>query len=144
MSFIIKVQRFAKKNPLSLLRIFLGLIFLSAGLQKILFFKVTYENFLLLGIYPAIPFLIITIILEVICGILLVINRYKLFASLVLGLIILITIIVSVINGGYSLLNNINDIYILTLTPTFFATLVIILVGLITISLSSFEESLEK
>ena len=79
MSFIIKVQRYAIKNPLSLLRIFLGLIFLSAGLHKILFFKVTYENFLLLGIYPTIPLLIITIILEVICGILLFIIKYKLF-----------------------------------------------------------------
>ena len=69
---------------------------------------------------------------------------YKLFASLVLGLILLITIILLIINGGYSIFKNINDIFILTLTPAFFAIIVFILVGLITIFLSSFKESLDK
>tara|TARA_B100001971_G_scaffold204481_1_gene220680 strand:+ start:237 stop:671 length:435 start_codon:yes stop_codon:yes gene_type:complete len=144
MDFTKKIQSYAKKHPVSLLRIVLGLVFLSAGLQKAFFFQEAYENFLDLGINFITPLLIITISLQIIAGILLIINKYVVPAAFAIGLLLLVGVTMSILKAGYSLVENINELFILTYTPTNIFLHITYLIGVITILLVGIKENSEK
>ncbi len=135
MIFPKKIYYFARNQPLSLLRIFLGIVFLSAGLNRIIFFSVAHENFSSLGISPAIPLLVITITLQIAMGTLLIINRLVIPASLIIAVIVIIGIAASFIKAGTRFYANFNEVFILTATPTNIILHITYFIGILTLLL---------
>ena len=120
-------------RPLSLLRIFLGIVFLSAGLYRIMFFPVAHENFSNLGITPTIPFLIMVIALQITMGTLLIINRLVIPASSIIAVIVIIGIVISLIEAGTRFYANFNEVFILTATPTNIILHITYFIGILTL-----------
>ena len=129
------IHHFAQHHTLTFLRITIGIIFLSAGLHRIFFFSIAYQNFLELGIKFVMPLLVVTILIEIVCGFLLIINRFIIPASMTIGITLIFAIILSFLNSKPEFFHNINELFILTVTPTNILLHVTYLVGVITLLL---------
>lgn len=123
------------KDPLALLRLGLGLVFILAALHRIIFFQIAYNNFIDLGLKPANVLVIATIVVELAGGILLVLNRFISQASLTLSALLIGGIIVAVNKAGQSLIQNINEVFIVSATPTDIVLHISYVIGLITLFL---------
>ena len=137
------IYNFAENHALTILRVGIGLVFLLAGLHRIFFFSIGYQNFLDLGILFATPLLIITILVEIICGFLLIINRFIIPASLAIIALLATGIIVSFVKAGYNFIEDINELFILTATPTNILLHITYLVGILTLLLYSLSKKKE-
>lgn len=134
-AFAKKIQRYMVNRPLSLLRIFLGIVFLSAGLHRIIFFSVAHENFSNLGVSPVVPLLVITIVLQIAMGTLLIINKLVIPASSIIAVIVIIGIVISIIKAGTRFYANFNEVFILTATPTNIILHITYFIGILTLLL---------
>lgn len=106
------------KEPLIFLRIGLGIVFLLAGLHRIVFFDMAYKNFIDVGLEPAALLVIVTVIVELAAGILMLINRFIPQSSAMIIILLVIGIIAAVKRAGVDFINNINEVFLLTYTPT--------------------------
>ena len=98
----IKFNRF-KENPLDILRVFLALVFLSAGFYRIFCPSAAVLEFTHLQL--PIPFSWLTMIFEVIAGIGLLVNKYtKIIYSLLVIFLMIALIWAFIINGPVLLL----------------------------------------
>lgn len=125
----------SSKDPLALLRLGLGLVFILAALHRIIFFGIAYNNFIDLGLKPANMLVIITIMIELLGGISLILNRFIFQATLTLSALLLVGIIVAVIKAGPSLIQNINEVFIVSATPTDIVLHISYVIGLLTLFL---------
>ena len=135
MRYARKIWIYIKGHPLFLLRVFLGVVFLSAGLHRIIFFPVAHENFSNLGISPAIPLLVITIALQITMGALLIITSLVIPASSIIAVIVIIGIVISLIKAGTRFYANFNEVFILTATPTNIILHITYFIGILTLLL---------
>jgi len=106
-------------KPLALLRIFLGLVFLSAGLYRVLnWHEVTLEfsNLKLNSLY--LPILII--ILEIGAGIFLILNIKLKESLLVLIIFLIFTLIWTLVIFGKDLISKSSELFTFQTTPTDF------------------------
>ena len=135
MKKIIKNKVNFSKDPLVLLRLGLGLVFILAALHRIIFFEISYNNFIELGLKPANLLIIVTIIIELTAGTLLILNRFIYQASLTLSALLVVGIIVAVLKAGQTLIQNIHEIFIVTATPTDIVLHISYVIGLLTLLL---------
>lgn len=143
-TLIKKIQIYAKDHPLSLLRIFLGIVFVSAGLHRLIFFSIAYENFSNFGIVPVMPLLVITIVMQIIAGVLLIINRLVIPASLIIAIIVIAGIVVSFVKANAGFYANLNELFILTATPTNIVLHITYLIGIVTLVLYQLNRKTSK
>ena len=130
-----KIKRFFFDNPIILLRLSLGIVFILAGLHRILFFKLAYDNFLDIGLVPAVPLVVITIIVELIVGISFITNKLVKYSCILLAVLLVVGIIASILKAGYALIRNINEVFLLTYTPTDITLHLSYLIGALTLLL---------
>lgn len=123
------------KDPLVLLRAGLGMVFILAGLHRIIFFEIAYDNFIDLGLKPANLLVIITIIIELASGTLLILNRFILQSSLTLLALLVVGIVAALNKAGENVVQNINEIFMVTATPTDIVLHISYVVGLLTLLL---------
>lgn len=133
-----KIKIFLLKEPIILLRLGLGTVFILAGLHRIIFFKMAYNNFIDVGIVPATPFVVFTIILELIVGFLLIINKFVKQSCIAIAMLLIVGITASILRAGHILVENINEVFLLTHTPTDIILHISYLIGVLTILLFSF------
>ncbi len=134
-----KIKNKIIRDPLLLLRMGLGVVFLLAGIHRVIFFDLAYKNFIDLSLNPPAPLVVITIILELIAGTLLIINRFVVQACIAIITILIAGIIASIMRSGYTLIQNINEIFILTYTPTNIILHLSYLIGIITLLLNNLK-----
>ena len=132
------------KDPVILLRVGLGIVFVLAGLHRILFFNLAYANFVDLSLKPPSTLVILTIIIELVAGVLLIINKFVAEACVFIILLLLGGITSAIIRAGYSLVQKINEIFLITYTPTDIVLHISYLVGIITILLFSLKRNDRK
>ncbi len=101
----------------NLLRMFLGLIFLSAGIFRILNWQQATLEFSMLGINYA-GLIVFTIAMEIIAGLLLIFNIET--KKVLLALIIFLTtaLLWVLMISGQNLINGIKELFFLDATPT--------------------------
>lgn len=128
------------ENPLTLLRVGLGTVFVLAGLHRIIFFNLAYSNFVDLGLKPASMLVVLTIIFELVAGMLLIINRFIVKACVIIIVLLVIGITSAIIRAGHNLIQNINEVFLLTYTPTDIVLHISYLVGTVTILLFSLHQ----
>ncbi|MBI2647451.1 DoxX family protein [Candidatus Woesearchaeota archaeon] len=133
--YLYKIRNKIINDPLVLLRLGLGIVFLLAGIHRVIFFDLAYKNFIDLNLNPPALLVVITIILELITGTLLIINRFIVQACVTIMLILTIGIIASIIRSGYTLIQNINEIFILTYTSTNIILHLSYFIGIVTLLL---------
>ncbi len=131
-------------DPLLILRVGLGLVFLLAGVHRLVFFDIARQNFIDLGLQPASLLVILVIIMEFIAGILFIINRHIIRASLLIMAVMIIGIGASVLRAGNSLWTNANELFVLTYTPTNIVLHISYLAGIITVMLWVIKEKKSK
>ena len=124
-----------KKDPLLLLRCGLGLVFILAGLHRLIFFDLAYQNFLDVGLRPAALLVALAIGVELVAGVLLLWNLYVKEACMGISILLVIGIASSAIRAGHSLIDKVNELFMLTYTPTNIVLHVTYLVGVITLLL---------
>jgi len=106
-------------KPTSLLRIFLGLVFVSAGLFRIFNWQMAVAELSRLNIYS--PYLsIFIILLEIIGGLLLIFNIKTKNALAGFITFLVFTLIWALVVSGKSLLGNASELLTFHLTPTDF------------------------
>ena len=64
------------KDPMIVLRIGLGAVFLLAGLHRLIFFGMAKANFIDVGLVPASFLVSLAIAVELVAGILFILNRH--------------------------------------------------------------------
>ncbi|HII66243.1 TPA: DoxX family protein [Candidatus Woesearchaeota archaeon] len=124
-----------RKDPVAPLRIGLGLVFLLAGIHRIVFFGLAVQNFTDVGLRPAPALVVLAIIAELIAGILFLLNRRMVQACLLIMAVMLAGIFASVIRAGTSLWQNINEVFMLTYTPTDIVLHISYVIGILTVLL---------
>ena len=127
------VRKRVMKDPLMILRIGLGAVFLLAGLHRLIFFGMAKANFIDVGIVPATFLVSLAIIVELVAGILLILNREVDKACAMILILLAIGIGASIVRAGSSLLSNINEVFLLTYTPTNIVMHAAYFVGVLTI-----------
>ena len=108
-------MKLSKESSVNFLRIFIGLVFLSAGLYRIFFFQSAVSEFNSMG--TPIFFLFVAIIVEIGAGLLLILNRQVIAAAATMILFLLIALVISFINAGKSFFENASELFSLTPTP---------------------------
>ena len=129
-------MKLSKESSVNFLRIFIGLVFLSAGIYRIFFFQSAVSEFNSMG--TPIFFLFVAIIVEIGAGLLLILNRQVIVAAATMILFLLIALVISFINAGKSFFENASELFSLTPTPDdifLHITYLIILVVLLLYSL---------
>lgn len=106
------------KEPVGPLRMALGIVFMLAAIHRIVFIDIAYNNFSDLGLKPAFFLVVLAIIIELAAGILFLANKHIKFASCIMLILIAAGIIFSIKKAGTSLFSKINELFILTYTPT--------------------------
>ena len=122
-------------DPLLPLRVGLGIVFLLAGIHRIVLFELARANFIDLGLQPASLWVIVAIAAELVAGILFIVNRYMVKACLLIIAVMVIGIGASILRAGSTLWANINEVFMLTYTPTDIVLHISYLVGIITVLL---------
>lgn len=107
-----------RENPLALLRVGLGLVFLAAGLHRIFFFQLAVDNFAWLGLQPATALVIATIAIEFFVATCYLLERKVALASGTLIALLVVAVGISLLKAGASFTQNINELFVLTATPT--------------------------
>ena len=108
-------MKLSKESSVNFLRIFIGLVFLSAGIYRIFFFQSAVSEFNSMG--TPIFFLFVAIIVEIGAGLLLILNRQVIAAAATMILFLLIALVISFINAGKSFFENASELFSLTPTP---------------------------
>jgi uncharacterized membrane protein YphA (DoxX/SURF4 family) len=100
----------------TLLRLFLGIVVLSAGTFRALFFESALKEAEMLGLPFWFSFFII--IFEIVCGILLIFNiKIKLVLSLV-AVFLTLAIIIALIGNAGQIIENAGELFVFDSTPT--------------------------
>lgn len=112
---------FKDKNPIFILRIFLGLIFLSAGLYRALHIERAFLEFSPMVnhtiIYPAIY---LVILLEIIGGLFLIFNFKIKITVLVFFIFMFLVIVQSLIFSSQEILSGFEELFFYNINPTDF------------------------
>lgn len=106
------------KEPVGPLRMAMGTVLILAAMHRIIFIEIAYNNFSDLGLKPAFFLVVLAIIIELAAGILFLTNKHIKFASCTILILIAAGIIFSIKKAGISLFSKINELFILTYTPT--------------------------
>jgi len=117
-----------------LLKIFLGIVFLSAGFFRIFNWPAAISEFGGITKKFIYPLLILTIIIEIAGGLLLILNKKIKLVSTVFIFLILSGIIINLFKHGSAIFSQINELFLLNPNPTdlfLHATYLIILISFI-------------
>ncbi len=105
-----------KIEPLSILRIFLGLVFLSAGIYRVFFFDAAQQEFLLLQT-PSF-FIIPLIIFEIVCGGLLLLDKYTRYVLIACISFLSLALVLGFVVQGGSIIKGMGELFVFDPTPT--------------------------
>ena len=108
-----------KFNSTSLLRIFLGLIFLSAGVGRVFNWQIVIPELHQFGL-DSVYISIFIIALEIICGLLLIFNIKPKKVLLVFITLLTVVLIWALLVAGKSLIGNASELFTFHLTPSNF------------------------
>ena len=109
-------MKWEEKNNLSIFRIIIALIFLSAGVMRLFNIDLAKQEVIALGL-PVFSYIIIVLV-EIIGGILLLFNKYirivlSVFVAEILGALLL-----SMLTKGSMLLSSLKNLFIFNVTAT--------------------------
>ncbi|MBI2054164.1 MAG: DoxX family protein [Candidatus Staskawiczbacteria bacterium] len=109
-----------KINPVYLLRLFLGLVFLSAGIYRIFNWEKAILEFSQIAIFSVLPYyaLIFTVALEIIGGLLLIFRKKARLVLFVFIVFLVIALSAMIMNNGKELLSNAGELFSFDATPT--------------------------
>ena len=104
--------------PLVFARYFLALVFLSAGIFRIISPKLALQELINLNLPPILSWFVVTI--EISAGVLLILNKY--IRQVYFGLIIFLSsaLIWALIISGQEIISSLNELFVFNLTPTDF------------------------
>lgn len=129
-----------QNQPILLLQYGLGIVFFLAGLQRIFFFEMARQNFIDLGLVPAVPLVILTIFAELVASLCFFTDRHVEKGSALIVIVLLIGITASIIRAGSSLVQNFNEVFLLTYTPTNIVMHTTYLIGILAVLLNSLKK----
>lgn len=135
-----KIKNLFLKNPVTLLQLGLGIVFILAGFHRIIFFNMAYDNFTDIGLVPAAPLAVITIISELIVGISFITNKFVKQSCTVIAILLVVGITASILRAGNTLIENINEVFLLTYTPTNIVLHISYFIGVLTVFLFSLKK----
>lgn len=109
-----------KINPSFLLKIFLGLVFLSAGIYRIFNWQKALLEFSEIAIFSIPPFyvLIFTVALELIGGFLLIFSKKIKLVLFIFIVFLVIALFQTIMNSGKELISNAGELFSFNATPT--------------------------
>lgn len=106
------------RNPLYLLKLFLGLVFLSAGFYRIFNINLAVKEFSMFPIGLIYPLLTFTIILEITGGLLLILNKKIKLISAIFSAFIIIAVVSGIATSGGQIFSNISELFFFHANPT--------------------------
>lgn len=104
-------------QPITLLRLFLGIIFLSAGVYRIFNWQQAVLEFSKLNL-NFVYLIALIIALEIIGGLFLILNIKTKKVLLVFIVFILLALMVALLSSGQALINNIGELFSFDANPT--------------------------
>ena len=105
-------------NKSYFLKLFLGLVFLSAGIYRVFNIQAAIKEF---SIFPEpliYPFIIFTIIIEILGGVLLLLNKKTKIVAIAFSLFIIFAIISAFIISGKEIVSNSSELFSFDTNPT--------------------------
>lgn len=117
-----------------LLKIFLGFVFLSAGIFRIFNWPTAILEFKGISVNFAYPLLVLTIIIEIAGGLFLILDKKIKLVSTVFIILILSGIIINLFKYGSTIFQRLNELFFLNPNPTdlfLHATYLVILLSFI-------------
>ena len=118
-----------KERSLVILRVFLGIVFISAAIFRIINFSSGMAEMQALGL-PGLSSIII-ILLEIASGLLLILNKYIRIAVSVLVVVLTIGVIVALVTNFHNIMINFKELFVLDATPTDIVYHIALIVGLV-------------
>ena len=105
-----------KENPVELLRLFLALVFLSAGIFRIFNPSLAQQEFSGLGL-PSFLFPLM-IVFEIVAGLLLLINKFARQIYFLLAFFLVMALGWALLSEGSALVKGAGELFVFNLTPT--------------------------
>lgn len=105
-----------KKKLIKSIRIFLGIVFISAAVYRIFNYGIAKQEMASLKI-PAF-FVFIVIIFEILVGLAFMFNKYIKFAAILSAFFLILAIMLALIVNGKNIILSIGEIFVFNLTPT--------------------------
>jgi len=114
-SVITKLKKYLEQ-PLDIIRIFLALVFLSAGFSRI--FNPGATAFELINLQLPVYLSALLITFEIVAGLALLINRYVKYICWLLVFFLVFILIWGMVINGPAIIKNLGELFIFNLTPT--------------------------
>jgi len=122
------------KKSINILRIFLGLVFLSAGVFRI--FNPGLAETEMISLHFPVFFSWVVIVLEIVGGLCLLFNRYVKKTLILFSVFLVVASILALVTSGKELVSNLSELFIYNLNPTDFFLHVTFLIIIITLLLN--------